>query len=152
MIKATGPYQLLDPLSPEDFANLESDISERGILVAVEFDEDGNVLDGHHRLAIAEKHGLTYPKIVREGWTEEQKRTHSRRMNLARRQLTRQQKRKLIEDQLRENPTESNRKLGKSLDVDHKTVASVRTRLLSGGEIPHVNCQVGKFPTWNERR
>ncbi len=138
MLEATGPYQLLDPLSPEDFAALEADILERGVLVPIEFDDDGNVLDGHHRLAICEKHGLPYPRVVREGWTEEQKRTHSRRMNLARRQLTREQKRKLIEDELKETPTTSNRKIAKLLGVDHKTVATVRDRLASGGEIPHV--------------
>ena len=144
MIEATGPYQLLDPLSPEDFAALEADIVERGILVAIEFDENGKVLDGHHRLAICDKHGITdYPRIVREGWTEEQKRTHSRRMNLARRQLTRQQKRKLIEDKLKETPTESNRKIAKLLGVAHKTVASARARLVSGGEIPHVSSVSG---------
>jgi hypothetical protein len=40
MIEATGPYQLLDPLTPEDFAALEADILERGVLVAIEFDEE----------------------------------------------------------------------------------------------------------------
>jgi len=144
MIKATGPYQLLDPLSEEDFAALEADILERGVLVAIEFDEDGNVLDGHHRLAICKKHGIEdYPKIVRTGWTEEQKRTHSRRMNLARRQLTREQKRSLIEAELRETPSSSNRKIARLLGVDHKTVASLRTKLAAGGEIPHVSTVSG---------
>ncbi len=145
MIKATGPYQLLDPLSEEDFAALEADILERGVLVAIEFDEDGNVLDGHHRLAICKKHDIEdYPKIVREGWTEEQKRTHSRRMNLARRQLTREQKRSLIAAELKEMPTNSNRKIAKLLGVDHKTVASLRTKLASVGEIPHVSTVSGE--------
>ena len=144
MIKATGPYQLLDPLPPEDFAALEADILERGVVVAIEFDEHGNVLDGHHRLAICKKHGITdYPKIVREGWTEEQKRTHSRRMNLARRQLTAEQKRKVIAEELRESPTTSNRRIARLLGVDHKTVASVRGKLVAGGEIPHVSVVAG---------
>ena len=143
-MKATGPYQLLDPLSEEDLAALEADILERGVLVAIEFDEDGNVLDGHHRLMICNKHDITdYPRIVREGWTEEQKRTHSRRMNLARRQLSRAQKRRLIEDELRETPTSSNGKIAKLLGVDPKTVASSRNRLAAGGEIPDVTTVSG---------
>ena len=143
-MKADGPYQLLDPLSPEDFAALEADIFERGVMVPIELDEDGNVLDGYHRLLICEKHNITdYPKVIRRGWTEEQKRTHSRRMNLARRQLSRNQKRRLIEDELRETPTSSNRKIGKLLGVDPKTVASARTRLAAGGEIPHVTTVSG---------
>ena len=64
-------------------------------------------------------------------------------MNLARRQLTREQKRKLIEDELRETPTASNRKIGQQLGVDHVTVGSVRSRLASGGEIPHVTTVTG---------
>lgn len=91
---ARGPYQCLDPLSPEDFKTLEADILERGVLIPIEFDEDGNVIDGHHRLMICVKHGITdYPTIIRRGWTEQQKRTHARRMNLARRHLTREQRR-----------------------------------------------------------
>ncbi len=43
-------YQLLPPLSPEDFAALEASIIEHGVLVPVEYDEEGNILDGHHRV------------------------------------------------------------------------------------------------------
>ena len=138
-MKATGPYQLLDPPSPEDYAALKADIAERGVMIPVELDEDGNVIDGHHRKMICEELGITdYPTVIRRGWTEEQKRTDSRRMNLARRQLTREQRRKLIEDELRESPDTTNRKIGKSLGVDHKTVGSVRTKLEQGGELPQV--------------
>ena len=73
--RATGPYQLLDPLSPEDFAALEADILERGVMIPIEFDEDDNIIDGHHRLMICRKHGITdYPKVVRKGLTEQEKR------------------------------------------------------------------------------
>jgi len=142
--RATGKYQLISPLSPEDFAALEADIMERGVLSPIEFDEDGNVLDGHHRLMICDKHKITdYPKIVRKGWSEEQKRTHARRMNLARRHLTREQRRKLIEDELRERPESTDRKIAAALGVDHKTVGVARGHLEAGGEIPHVDVSVG---------
>ena len=132
--RATGKYQLLDPLSPEDFAALEADILERGVMIPIEFDEDGNVIDGHHRKMICDKHGIAdYPSIIRKGWSEQDKRTHSRRMNLARRHLTREQRRKLIEQELREAPESSNRKIGSSLGVDHKTVGTVRGDLESSG-------------------
>ena len=143
-MKATGPYQLLDPLSLEDYAALKADIAERGVLVALEFDEDGNVLDGHHRKMICEELGITdYPTVIRRGWTEEQKRTHARRMNLARRQLTRDQRRKLIEDELRESPGTSDNSIGKNLGVDHKTVGSVRSKLERVGEIPQLDSVTG---------
>ena len=64
-------------------------------------------------------------------------------MNLARRQLSRAQKRRLIEDELRETPTSSNRKIGELLGVTPKTVGSARARLVAGGEIPHVDTVTG---------
>jgi len=144
-MKATGPYQLLDPLSPEDFKALEADILERGVMVPIELDEDGNVLDGYHRLLICEKHKISdYPKVIRRGWTEEQKRTHARRMNLARRHLTREQRRELIKDQLREAPDQTDRKIAAQLGVDHKTVGKVRGKLEQGGEVPQVKQRAGR--------
>jgi len=144
-MKADGPYQLLDPLSPEDFAALEADIFERGVMVPIELDEDGNVLDGYHRLLICEKHNITdYPKVIRRGWTEEQKRTHARRMNLARRHMTREQRRKLIEGELRESPGATNRKIAAQLGVDHKTVGKVRKGMEARGEVPQVEQRAGR--------
>jgi len=65
-MKLSGKYQYDDPLTPDEFAQMEADILERGVQVAIEFDEDGNVLDGHHRLAICEKHGIRdYPTVIR---------------------------------------------------------------------------------------
>jgi N6-adenosine-specific RNA methylase IME4/ParB-like chromosome segregation protein Spo0J len=82
-----SPYQLLDPLRPEELAALEADVLKRGILVPIETDEDGNTLDGHHRLALAEKHGLPYETIVRRFASEQAKREHAIRLNLIRRHL-----------------------------------------------------------------
>ena len=82
-------YQLFGPLRDEEFAALEADILKRGVQVAVEVDEDGDTLDGHHRKAIAEKHGLPYPKVTRHFATEAEKREHVIKLNLARRHLER---------------------------------------------------------------
>jgi ParB-like chromosome segregation protein Spo0J len=76
-------------LSTEEYAELKSDISSRGVMVPIEFDEQGNVLDGHHRLQICEELGIKdFPKVIRAGLTEEEKYTHARKLNLARRHLT----------------------------------------------------------------
>jgi N6-adenosine-specific RNA methylase IME4 len=83
----SGKYQVMGRLRPEEYDALESDIKTRGILVPVEVDEDGEVLDGYTRREIAEKHGLTYKTIVRKGWTEDQKKDHAFKLNLARRHL-----------------------------------------------------------------
>jgi N6-adenosine-specific RNA methylase IME4/ParB-like chromosome segregation protein Spo0J len=83
----TPPYQLLDPLLPEERAALRADIEKRGVMVPVEKDEAGNVLDGHNRAEIAGELGIDYPEVVRTFKTEEEKREHVIKLNLARRHL-----------------------------------------------------------------
>jgi len=91
-------YQLLPDLSKDDFAALKADIEERGVIVPVELDEGGNVLDGHNRLRAwseLKAEGVTlpdYPRVVRGGMTEQQKRNHVRALNIIRRQLTKEQR------------------------------------------------------------
>ncbi len=130
-------YQLLPPLSDEDFAALEASIIEHGVLVPVEYDEEGNILDGHHRVQVCEKLGLVdWPRFVRRGLDEPEKRSLARELNVSRRHLTSAQKRDLIEGQLRDTPSISSRAVAAMLGVDHKTVGKVRGRLEKAGEIP----------------
>ncbi len=90
-------YQLLPDLTEEEFSALKADIAERGVMVPVELDEAGNVLDGHHRLLACEELGVTdYPTIIRPGLTEDEKREHVLALNLDRRHLTREQRRELV--------------------------------------------------------
>lgn len=55
--------------------------------VAIELDEHGAILDGHHRQAIADELGIECPSVTRVGMSEPAKREHAIRLNLARRQL-----------------------------------------------------------------
>ena len=51
--KLKTPYKdLLPPLSTEEREALKADIKAHGVKVPIEIDEDGNILDGHHRHAI----------------------------------------------------------------------------------------------------
>ena len=84
---AVGTYQLFGRLSPEQYQALERDILQRGVLIPVERDTEGNTLDGHHRQEIADKHGLPCPEMVRHFDTEADKREHVIKLNLARRHL-----------------------------------------------------------------
>ncbi len=70
-------YQLLPPLSDEDYKRLKDDIAQRGVMVPIEVDEHGNVLDGHHRKRIAEELGIGYRTISRPGLAEHEKRLHA---------------------------------------------------------------------------
>ncbi len=44
------PYQLLPPLSDDEYRALKADIAVHGVLVAVEVDDQGHIIDGHHRV------------------------------------------------------------------------------------------------------
>lgn len=80
-------YQLLPDLSENEYKRLRADIAERGVIVPIELDEDGTVLDGHHRRRIAEELGVPCPSVTRRGLAEHEKRLHAVALNLARRQL-----------------------------------------------------------------
>lgn len=137
-------FQVLPPLSAEDYAALKSDIAARGVLVPVEYDEEGNILDGHHRVQICGELGIkTWPKFIRKGLTDTEKKTHARQLNLARRHLDQAARRTLIEEELRENPERSNRQIAASLGVSHPTVADVREQMESTGKIYQLEKTVG---------
>ncbi|HEY2205135.1 MAG TPA: ParB N-terminal domain-containing protein [Pseudonocardia sp.] len=138
-------YQVMPPLTDEEYAALESDIAERGVLVPVVRDQHGNLLDGHHRVEIATKLGLHYRTDTVEVGDDEDARRRARCYNLARRHLSRQQKRQLIADEVNADPTRSDRAIGRLLGVDHKTVGSVRREL--GGEIPQPSADPARVPS-----
>ena len=137
-------YQVMPDLTADEYAELKADIKARGVMVPIEFDEQGNPLDGHHRLRICEELGITdYPKVIRAGMTEDEKRTHARKLNMARRQLSQEQRRNLIREQLRETPEKSDRQIAASLGVSDKTVGSQRKELESTAEIPQLKTNIG---------
>jgi len=108
-------------LSAEEYEALKADIAQRGVQVPVEYDEDGNILDGYHRVRACQELGITdWPKVVRRGLTEEQKIEHALALNLHRRHLTREQRRELVV-RLRQQGW-SLRRIAERLGVHHDTV------------------------------
>lgn len=136
-------YQTMPPLSPDEYAELRDSILKHGITVPVIVDEQGNVIDGHHRVTIARELDITYPTRVLAGLSEEEKLDQSVMLNIARRQLTRDQRRSIIAEQLKRHPEKSNREHARQVGVDHKTVNSIRESLESTGEIPQLDRTVG---------
>ena len=122
-------YQPLPPLSPEEYAALRDSIETYGVLVPVDVDENGSILDGHHRSRICGELGITPPVTVHAGLTEDQKRDYALRVDLTRRHLTSAQKRDLIRAELDRDPSRSDREIGRLCGVDHKTVGAVRAGL-----------------------
>lgn len=93
-----APYQLLPDLTPEEFQALKDDIRARGVLVAVEFDGDGALIDGHQRLRaynelIDEGEDIPqYDQVIRHFNTEDEKKEYVLAINLKRRHLSSEQK------------------------------------------------------------
>ena len=97
MIALAEKYQVMPPLTDEEYEALKADIAERGVQVPVEYDEEGNILDGYHRVRACQELGITdRPKVVRRGLSEEQKIEHALALNLNRRHLTREQRREVV--------------------------------------------------------
>jgi ParB-like chromosome segregation protein Spo0J len=95
---------------------LHGNIAVNGVLVPILVDADGprrKIIDGNYRKAIADELGYDCREIVQSGLSEDEKRTLARALNLARRQLSQEQKRQLIADQLQETSGRSNRWVGK---------------------------------------
>jgi ParB-like chromosome segregation protein Spo0J len=138
------PWQLFPELAADEYEALKADIAERGVLVPVEYDEDGAVLDGHHRVRACTELGLKqWPRVVRAGMSDVEKRRHVRSLNLNRRHLSQAQKREQIADALRDAPERSDRHHARDLGVSHVTVATVRTELEATGQIDQLTRREG---------
>ena len=94
--KLNTPYaDLLPPLKTSEREALAADIKANGVLHPVVIDEDGNILDGHHRYLI----DRNAPTVTVEGLSEDEKRAYTIRANLARRNLSVDQSREVAKTQ-----------------------------------------------------
>ena len=94
--KLKTPYaNLLPPLKTSEREALAADIKANGVLHPVVIDEDGNILDGHHRYAI----DRNAPTRTVEGLSDEEKQAYTIRANLARRNLSPDQARDVAKTQ-----------------------------------------------------
>jgi ParB-like chromosome segregation protein Spo0J len=149
MAKTKNKYQVMPPLSDEEYQALKEDMAENGMLVPVVQDTDGNIIDGHYRVRahqelVAEGRAAGgIPTEERSGLTEDQKRDLAWRLNMQRRHLSSEQKRGAIERKLEESPEWAANRIAKLLGVDDKTVRFMRVWLEGRKEIPKVKKVVG---------
>src|SRR4051794_39832171 len=84
------PVLQLPPLPPEQYEALRDNIAVHGVLVPILVDGEGpvrRIIDGNHRRRIADELGYDCPENVKDGLSDQEKRTLARALNLARRQL-----------------------------------------------------------------
>lgn len=138
-------YQLLPPLTDEEYAALEADIVANGVLQPILVDEHNVTIDGHHRKQIADKHGLRCPSIkCPPNLTDEQKRSLSVGMNVHRRHLSREQRRELIAKSLIADPELSDRQHAERVGASPTTVGDVRGQLEADGMVSKLDTRTGK--------
>ncbi len=84
-------YELLPPLSIDEYEALRADIELNGVRDPIIVDENGDILDGHNRARI----DPNAPRIVLTGKTEAEKKAFVYAANFARRNLSSEQKKEL---------------------------------------------------------
>ncbi len=137
-------YQVLPSMDDIQFQALKADIAERGVLTPIDVDEQGYVLDGHHRYRACVELGITnFPTILRLNMDESEKRMFARKSNMLRRHLNQEQMREILSGQLKDTPNWANNRIAQELGVDSKTVATVREKLEATSEIPKFDRLIG---------
>ena len=128
-------YQVMPPLSSEEYQELHDDIKVNGVLEPIHVDEEGVVIDGHHRSKIANELGIPCPVITHDDLDGAGKRSLAFTLNLKRRHLNREQRRALIAESLKSDPQLSNREHARRTGASHPTVNDVRESLEASGAL-----------------
>jgi ParB-like chromosome segregation protein Spo0J len=124
----------------EEDAALEAFVTATGPVLPIIADEQGNIIDGHRCYRIYQKLNIkeVFVTILKD-LTDEQKRHLAVSLNVHRRHLTVDQKKEIARRLLKENPRLSARYLGRLVGVAHRTAQDVKTAMIAGGEIPHLD-------------
>lgn len=136
-------YQIMPPLSDEQYEALKADISTAGVRVPIEVDEHGEVIDGHHRRAIAMELGIECPETVIRGLEEFEKIDRAFVLNATRRHFNREQQRAVIVESLKRHPRLADREHARRCGVSHPTVADVRAALVAAGRLESFTSRIG---------
>ena len=123
-------YQLLPPLTAAEYEALREDIAVAGVLVPIDVDEHGDILDGHHRKQACDELGIECPTRLVE-IPDFAKADYALTVNLARRHLDQKQRRQLVWNSVKDAPGLSDRLHARRCGVSPSTVAAVRSDLVA---------------------
>ncbi|HSF32516.1 MAG TPA: hypothetical protein VLK82_18850 [Candidatus Tectomicrobia bacterium] len=135
-------YQVMPPLSREEYAALKADIAARGVQVPVEYDDEGNILDGFNRVKICQELGLACPQVMRSGLTDAEKRAHAWALNLTRRHLSKAEKRAIAKTLRGESWTQE--RIAQALGLSQATISNWLTEVINSDELHHEEPILGK--------
>lgn len=126
-------FQLFDALPTHIEDALRASIERFGVLVPVTVDQNGTMLDGHHRARLADELGVPYDRLVRHCADDEERREIAHTLNADRRQLTEDQRRAVAVDLRRKGHRES--AIAGALGVSQSTVHRDLERAVNSGEL-----------------
>jgi hypothetical protein len=136
-------WQVMRPLTPEEYESLKDGISQDGIMSSIIVDANGDVVDGHNRLeawaellAEGKPAPSTAPVIRRKDLSDPKAiKAVARKLNLQRRQLSRTDRRIVVKAQIVDTPGESDNAISVMLGVHHSVVEKVREDAVKEGLI-----------------
>jgi hypothetical protein len=141
-VTSTGlPYhpfaKLFPPMQREEFDEFVADIQKNGLREKITLYQ-GAILEGIHRYRACLRLKIE-PRFEQFKGDDAAALAFVISKNIHRRHLKPKTKGDLIAKSLEMSPGKSDRQIGKTLKVDHKTVAAVRAEQEARGEIPHVD-------------
>lgn len=129
---------LFFPLTDHEYGALRDSIATYGVRTPVIIGQHLPLVDGRHRLLIAQELDLDdVPSIWLDGLDPDQERELAVALNAARRQLTRAQRRKLVEAELMRDPARSDRHIAAVCGVVHSTVGLIRAEIAQQQRLEH---------------
>jgi ParB-like chromosome segregation protein Spo0J/SAM-dependent methyltransferase len=138
MTDTTVDDPIIQPFPPLDDATeaaLRASIERWGVLVPVIVDQDGRLLDGHHRRRIADELGIEYPRRTVGVADNDEALEVAETLNLDRRHVIDVAQRREIVAELRRQG-HSLRAIGGAVGVDDKTVRNDLARTGAEGSAP----------------
>jgi hypothetical protein len=129
-------YRLFGDHTPEQYAVIKTSAAQSGILVATVRDQQGNLLDGFLRSKVAADLRIPCLTEIRTFSSEAEKYEFILKVNCQRRQLNKDQKRKLISAYLVRDPEINDNWLAEIIGgISKNTVSDERHRLEAEGQI-----------------
>jgi ParB-like chromosome segregation protein Spo0J len=130
------PDPILPPLPEEEYRQLRDSIRHHGVQVPLLVTSDGAVIDGHERLRACRELGTRqFPMRVLGRMTGEERREMAIRLNIERRHLSREERRRLLDSLIQADPRRSTREVADLLRIAPRTVGRARAELVAGGSI-----------------
>ena len=131
---------------------IKSSIEVFGVCQNIILDEQGQIISGNLRRKACEELGKDCPTTIISGLSQAQKEDLKLELNLCRKHYSLKDKRVAARKLLRSDPAKSDRSVAINCGLNHSTVAKIRQKLISTGEIHHVDQRQGsdgktyKFP------